>query len=329
MTRKLACDNAKEFSCEGCQKQFTRNDSLMRHQEKCKKVKDPVVILQQQLEEVKLKLHEMSQQIPRATEATLVVNAPVTNINNVNHVNVEITPWGSPLALSDADVEAALARLPCLAGTPALGEIVNTLMELVKRAHEPVSARNIHLNPKRADQALALTEAGWAALPLGEATAVLFDQASARIAVRPAMVPQATMQSMLRTVVPTPYRVEKESAVQLGLRPMEAHLLNTRPGGPGPLRLAGPLVKTVATATVARKPPTQSDRLIKALAQYPLRCEPSGAVSVGWIVAAMQAAGLSGPELFAALKAHGGPAWAAAELYTAEKTQMHKPPKTL
>jgi len=300
----------------------------MRHQEKCKKVKDPVVILQQQLEEVKLKLHEMSQQIPCATEATLVVNAPVTNINNVN-VNVEITPWGSPLALSDADVEAALARLPRLAGTPALGEIVNTLMELVKRAHEPASARNIHLNPKRADQALALTEAGWAALPLGEATAVLFDQASARIAVRPAMVPQATMQSMLRTAVPTQYRVEKESAVQLGLRPMEAHLLNTRPGGPGPLRLTGPLVKTVATATVERKPPTQSDRLIKALAQYPLRCEPSGAVSVGWIVAAMQAAGLSGPELFAALKAHGGPAWAAAELYTAEKTQMHKHPKTL
>ena len=134
MTRKLACDNAKEFSCEGCQKQFTRNDNLMRHQEKCKKVKDPVVILQQQLEEVKLKLHEMSQQIPCATEATLVVNAPVTNINNVN-VNVEITPWGSPLALSDADVEAALARLPRLAGTPALGEIVNALMELVKRAH--------------------------------------------------------------------------------------------------------------------------------------------------------------------------------------------------
>ena len=141
MTRKLACDNAKEFSCEGCQKQFTRNDNLMRHQEKCKKVKDPVVILQQQLEEVKLKLHEMSQQIPCATEATLVVNAPVTNINNVNHVNVEITPWGSPLALSDADVEAALARLPCLAGTPALGEIVNALM-----AHEPASARNIHLS---------------------------------------------------------------------------------------------------------------------------------------------------------------------------------------
>ena len=49
--------------------------------------------------------------------------------------------------LADADaVEAALARLPRLAGTPALGEIVNALMELVKRAHEPASARNIHLS---------------------------------------------------------------------------------------------------------------------------------------------------------------------------------------
>ena len=88
-------------------------------------------------------IQQLHQKIDNQTSTAVpitTVNAPLTNINNVN-VNVEITPWGSPLALADADVEAALARLPRLAGTPALGEIVNALM-----AHEPASARNIHLS---------------------------------------------------------------------------------------------------------------------------------------------------------------------------------------
>ncbi|NBQ70901.1 MAG: hypothetical protein EBU46_19540 [Nitrosomonadaceae bacterium] len=75
------------------------------------------------------------------------VNGPltqVTNINTVNTVNnnisVSIRPWGAPLALTDGDVEAALAAVPGLAGTPTLTEVVSTLMELVqffelKRTH--------------------------------------------------------------------------------------------------------------------------------------------------------------------------------------------------
>ena len=61
---------------------------------------------------------------------------------------------------ADADVEAALASIPGVAGSLALPEVVAALMELVKRAHMPGAARNVYLNPKRGDQALALTPAG-------------------------------------------------------------------------------------------------------------------------------------------------------------------------
>ena len=73
----------------------------------------------------------------------------------MHNISVEIRPWGAALALTDSDVEAALASVPGLAGTPTLAEVVGTLMELVKRSHAPAEARNVYISPKRADQALA------------------------------------------------------------------------------------------------------------------------------------------------------------------------------
>ena len=75
-----------------------------------------------------------------------------------NNISVSIRPWGAALELTDSDVEAALASIPGLAGTPTLAEVVSTLIKLVQfeeLRHPPMTARNIHLNPKRADQALA------------------------------------------------------------------------------------------------------------------------------------------------------------------------------
>jgi hypothetical protein len=92
------------------------------------------------------------------------IQCNMINNTTVNNVTVNVTPWGSPLQLTDADVEAALATVPGIAGTPAIPEVVAALMELVKRAHVSATARNIHLNPKRTDQALALTTGGWAAI---------------------------------------------------------------------------------------------------------------------------------------------------------------------
>ena len=239
--------------------------------------------------------------LTQVTGTLTQVNGPLTQVtgtltqvtNNVNNnISVSIRPWGAALELTDGDVEAALASIPGLAGTPTLAEVVSTLMELVKRAHAPAEARNIHLNPKRADQALALTAGGWATLPLAEATGVLFDAASARMeapAGRRAATARQERERGLRAEVPVQYRIEKETAVQLGLRPMEAHLANTRPGGPGPLLLEK------AAEEAAGGPPhkqpegqaggKQAERIREAVRAHQLETRESGALEVGWILA--------------------------------------------
>ena len=269
------------------------------------------------------------------TQVTNNVNN-VNNVNQVNNISVSIRPWGAALELTDGDVEAALASIPGLAGTPTLAEVVSTLMELVKRAHAPAEARNIHLNPKRADQALALTAGGWATLPLAEATGVLFDAASARMeapAGRKAATARQERERGLRAEVPVQYRIEKETAVQLGLRPMEAHLANTRPGGPGPLLLEK------AAGEAAGGPPhkqaegeaggKQAERIREAVRAHQLETRESGALEVGWILAVSKAAKVSGKELFEELGRGGeelSAAREAARIFTEEKMRPMKAP---
>ncbi|NBQ70588.1 MAG: hypothetical protein EBU46_17860 [Nitrosomonadaceae bacterium] len=256
----------------------------------------------------------------------------VNMVNTVN--NITIAPWGTPLQLTDADVEAALSSIPGVIDTPALPEIVTALMELVKRSHAPPAARNITINPKRADQALALTNNGWAALPLTEATAALFDSATARIAsplVRLAGAAAQPPRAALRVMVPAQYRAERAGAVQLGLRPMEAHLANMRPGGPGPLLLEHVVVAQPAAAQPAAAVPQadKMERIKAALVEHPLVCSQSGALLMGWIVAMTQTAHVSGKELFEALSS-GDPelaaAWVAAQIFTEEKMRPRAPP---
>jgi len=327
--------------CDRCGNTFSRIDSLIRHQQKHCAAPNARNENRQEIDELRTRLARLENQ----TNSIMVtnVNGPVTNNSGpmTNIVNIKIAPWGSPLQLTDSDVEAALSKVPGLAGTPTLPEVVNTLMELVKKAHTPVDARNIHLNPKRADQAMALTAGGWATLPLAEATTALFDAASARIAIPEQMRPTTPSQHQvrmhsLRAEMPVQYRVEKESAIQLGLRPMEAHLANTRPGGPGPLLIeyadanAAP-AQTHAAAAAAALPPQvgKLERIKAALVEHPLVCSQSGALLMGWIVAVSQAAHVSGKELFEALNT-GDPELAAArvaaQIFTEEKMRPRAPP---
>ncbi len=260
------------------------------------------------------------------------------NANIVNNVNIGIHPWGGELALTDADVDAVLAKIPALA--PTLPEVVNALMEIIKRAHTPISERNVHLSTKRSDQALVLIQgiesSGWAALPLADATSALFDKASAKIAspgaatARPAQpTARQTHVSSLRASMPVQYRIDKETAVQLGLRPMEAHLANTRPGGPGPLLIeaAAPAAAAAAPAAAATPVPPL-ERIKAAVRAHPLQCSESGALLVSWIVSVSQAAKVNGRELFLALESSPefAAAHAAARIFTAEKMRPRELP---
>ena len=302
--RKRPCDVVNAHKCTHCPKTFTRIDNMTQHKKSCR------AALAAECEYLRHRLAES--QTPSAPQGPAVaimgsniVNTTVNNVvNHVNSVRLEISPWGSPLQLTDADIEAALATVPGIAGTPALPEVVAALMELVKRAHMPPAARNIHLNPKRTDQALALMPGGWAAMPLEEATAALFDGASASMAAARA----PTMRQMMRTTLPVQYRAERAASVQLGMRPMGAHLLNVAPGGPGPLLLtgpaaAGPAAATGVTAAAQQPAETDHDSFDAVRACGLLKSHPAVAgVTAAWLARVTAAAGVSALGLARALR---------------------------
>jgi len=296
-SRKRPCNMVTQHQCVYCFKSYTRADSLTRHKKVCAEVRTAALTAQLAAVQTRLDIIEHRTTAGPITVTNNIANATVNNVTNVVN-NVTIAPWGAPLQLTDADVEAALSSIPGVAGTPAMPEVVAALMELVKRAHMPEAARNVYLNPRRGDQALAQTAAGgWAAMPLTEATAVLFDGASARIA-----VPTARRRvNALQASVPVQYRADKALAVQLGLRPMEAHLANMAPGGPGPLLLES--VAVSAAEQPAQLQPTLDPAAAAALIQrLPARYEPSGAITAEWLASVVAAAGTTAGELVRALR---------------------------
>jgi hypothetical protein len=348
LAKKLPCDlklppGNNGIICQYCNRQFATNDTRSQHIRKsCRAAR----------READPGIKELAEQV---TELSKLVKTGVTtnNIDNSTTVNYNtvVNFWGSPLALTDGDVEASLAHIPGLVGTPLLPEIVDVLMTLVKRAHLQPSGRNVHLSQRRADQALALTEGGWAALPLAEATAALFDGASAQIAAKPAArrKPASPVEQRiqnLRAEVPLQYRRDKENAVQMGMKPMEAHLLNTRPGGPGPLLVASATADAgagadadadaVAAAVAAASAPAPApaaaalfgkEQLESLLRDMPAQYTESGAFTRDWICGAVQS-GVHYRDLAAAIRDFGQPAekeGLALELQN--RTRLVEPPK--
>jgi len=296
IARKRPCvapaTNAQHM-CDKCGRTLSNSSNLIRHKQRF--CHPPTTTRIAQLEAEVQTLRALATQTERVGASFNGNNVSINNIanttvHNVTVHNVTIAPWGAPLQLTDADVEAALANIPGVAGSLALPEVVSALMELVKRAHLPEAARNVHLNPKRGDQALALTPTGgWAAMPLTEATAALFDGASARIA-----APVGRQRAdALRATVPVQYRADKAQAVALGLRPMEAHLANLAPGGPGPLLLEA------AAADAPALDPSEAAALLRRM---PAAYGPTGAVTAEWLARVVAAAITTPTDLIRALR---------------------------
>jgi len=249
-------------------------------------------------------------------------------VNNVN-LTVNIAPWGAPLSVTESDIEAALCDLPT--DIPQTGEMVRALMEVVKRAHLPPEARNIYLNPKRTDQARALTKNGWAFLPLSEATQALFDGASAQIEKPPAIrvgVGQA------RTALPIHYRMDKANVVQMGMHPMGAHLANMAPGGVGPLLVEGKPTGAPSEIALAPAPapaPTAPERFRKIVSEIPAAYSETGALHPGWIAEVVSKIALSPIEFYKLLEIEAAAGrfaeeWAGMQKLSQEKSKPRPSP---
>ena len=123
-----------------------------------------------------------------------IYNAPVTNIapvtNTTNNNTVIINAWDGDrrIGVDLGHILAAFADNAKLREYARLGDheltdpaiappyVTELLMDLTKRAHADPTARNVYLNPRRADQVLVHKKSGtWEVLPLAEATRLLFD----------------------------------------------------------------------------------------------------------------------------------------------------------
>jgi len=186
-----------------------------------------------------------TQQIAQPIQhAGQVNNGAVTNNNTVVHIH----PWDGDrrIGVELAHILAAFTDNAKLREYARLGDheltdpdiappyVTELLMDLTKRAHADPAARNIYLNPRRADQALVHKKSGtWEVMPLAEATRLIFDGVAATIH-------HTTMTSAERRQLPLEaqnalamagllYDDEPDEYVKRAKAPMAAHLVNTAP----------------------------------------------------------------------------------------------------
>ena len=185
-----------------------------------------------------------TQQIQHAGQ---VNNAPVVNNGAVTNI-VHIHPWDGDrrIGVELAHILAAFADNAKLREYARMGDheltdpaiappyVTELLMDLTRRAHADPAARNVYLNPRRADQALVHKKTGtWEVLPLAEATRLIFDGVAATIhhttmtAAERRQLPLEAQNAL--SVAGLLYDDEPEEYVRRAKAPMAAHLVNTAP----------------------------------------------------------------------------------------------------
>jgi hypothetical protein len=174
-----------------------------------------------------------------------MVNSTSMSITN----NIHINAWDGEhrIGVEVRDIVAMLADNAAVreythlgdheAANPAVAPpyVTELLMDLTKRAHADPAARNVYLNPRRADQVLVHMLSGqWEVLSLAEATRLIFDgiaraimAVSRRYEERRALPIEA--QSAL-AIAGLLYDDEPDEYVKRARGPMAAHLANTTPG---------------------------------------------------------------------------------------------------
>lgn len=178
------------------------------------------------------------------------VNTGIISISQQNNTVIikPVMPWDetSRISVTISQIAAAFEENARLKEYAKLEEhqltdpviappyVAELPMDLTKRAHADPAARNVYLNPKRADQALVhMTSGKWEVVSLHEAMRLIFD------GVAKAMV-RVTMSSEERRQLPLEaqnalamagllYDDEPEEYARKAKMPMAAHLSNTTP----------------------------------------------------------------------------------------------------
>ena len=170
-------------------------------------------------------------------------NAPVTNTTNI----VNIHPWSSEekLYIPATMLTAAFTENKRLIEyckfsdaektNPELAApyVLEALVDLTKRAHADPAARNVYLNPKRADQVMVFDDVSWQVRPLVDAIRSIFDSVAGnlrRIIIKDtewSTIPMAVQSSA--SWIPSMYCDEPDNYAAQAKPHMSAHLMNMIP----------------------------------------------------------------------------------------------------
>jgi hypothetical protein len=183
---------------------------------------------------------------PVQQTAGTMVNAAVVNAPVMNNI-VNIHPWSSEekLVIPASMLKAAFTENKRLIEYCHLTDeektdpekaapyVLEALVDLTKRAHADPAARNVYLNPRRADQVMVFDETSWQVRPLVEAIRSIFDSVADnihRIIVRDderKSLPLSVQSSA--AWIPNMYEDEPDTYVSKARPHMSAHLQNTHP----------------------------------------------------------------------------------------------------
>ncbi len=180
-----------------------------------------------------------------------LVGQTVHQTNQINHVAnqvINIVPWYGErrITVRPEEIVAAFAQNGRLREYTGYSDydlanhdiaspyVTELLMDLVKRGHADPAARNVYLNPRRADQVLVHMRGGrWEVLPLADATRLLFDGVAETIhrtvlsdGERRRLPLEAQNALAIAGML---YEEKPDDYVERARGPMSAHLTNTRP----------------------------------------------------------------------------------------------------
>ncbi len=181
-----------------------------------------------------------------------VTNSVVQNNNVQNNITIQaaavnITPWDSPeyITVSLADILAAFAENPKLRQYLHMDDfelsdfekappyVIELFIELLLRAHLLEVARNVYLNPSRADQVLVRMKSGsWDVAPLNDSIEHLFNGIARRLHMITITTEERTklpydIQNAI-SICEMMYRDHPDVYIKLAKEVLVAHLTNCR-----------------------------------------------------------------------------------------------------
>ena len=166
------------------------------------------------------------------------------NTGPVVNNTVNIHPWSSEekLVIPTSMLRAAFTENPRLVEycrmsdeektdpETAVPYVLEALVDLTRRAHADPAARNVYLNPKRADQVMVFDEESWKVVALVDAIRGIFDSVAGNISriVRMSQELPIGIQGSA-CYVPMMYEDEPDTYVVGAKKTLAAHLSNTAP----------------------------------------------------------------------------------------------------